>query len=307
MYSLYYIKNLKLINKYNIIINNDYFNDQIHSSIYFNKDSNILELGAGEGLYSCAISTFLNNNNLFSIEKDNVYIDTLYNNRNNYNLNFNILDNNINNDINDIGNINSIIINRDNYYDYLTNNLDYIINNIEIILIKSDLLNWHNDFINIIKNNNFIIINTNYYNVFIKDKEKIINFNNSKCDYGFISINNYTGIINELNYNVYINNDILFQNYNTIFAHSNCFIEINIIKPIKICSFINYDIRNLFNELNNNIKFIVNDILIDNLNSYKNITKEYILEEGIHSIKLIVDDNHNNNSYCHTGFYWKYI
>jgi len=105
MYSLYYIKNLKLINKDNILINDYYFNDQIHSLIYFNKDSNILELGAGEGLYSCAISTFLNNN-LFSIEKDNIYIDTLYNNRNNNILNFNILDNNVNNDINNIGNIN---------------------------------------------------------------------------------------------------------------------------------------------------------------------------------------------------------
>jgi FkbM family methyltransferase len=309
IYSIYNTKNLKLINKDNIVINNDYFNDQIYSLIYFNKDLNILELGAGEGIYSCTISTLLNDN-LFSIEKDNIYIDTLYNNKNNNNLNFNIF--NYDYTINDIKNnfnkkINSIIINRPNYIDYLITNLEYIIDDIEIILIKSDLLDYYNNFINIIKNNNFIIINTNYYNVFIKDKEKIINFNNSTCDYGFISTNNFTGVVNELSYNVHIINDISFENYNTIFAHSNCSIEIDIIKPIKISAFINSDIRHIINPFNNNIKFIVNDLLIDNLNSYNNITKEYILEKGIHNIKLKVDENKYRNEWCYTGFYWKYI
>lgn len=145
------------------------------------------------------------------------------------------------------------------------------------------------------------------YYVFTKDKEKIINFNNSNCDNGFISTNNFTGIINKLSYNVRIINDIKFLNYNTIFAHSNCSIEINIIKPIKINAFINDDIRHIINPFNNNIKFIVNDVFIDNLNSYNNITKEYILEKGIHNIKLKVDENKYSNQWCHTGFYWKYI
>lgn len=302
------IENLKLINKNNILLNFNYIFEKMKvSSLYFNDFSNIVELGAGEGIYSCTISSFLNNNNLFCIEKDNSFIQTIYNNKNSNSLNFNILENaydefnNINIKYNN--NINSIIINRINYNDILKNNFLYIISNVKIILINNDVLDNYVDFIKNIKNNNFICINMNYYNVFIKDNNNIIDYNNSDCNFGNISINNLTGFIPE-DYNVYINKDIEFNNYNTIFAHANCNIKINVQDSIKINAFVNNNIRNIFNTLNISIKFLVDSNLIDILNSENNITREYILEKGIYNIKLLVE---NTNSYCHTGFYWKYI
>ena len=212
------------------------------------------------------------------LNKDNKYSDTFRTLVNTYNdkflLNFN--DNTINNLCYDNKNINMI------------KEINFIKKCIKID--KQKIIHFQG------QSKNLVI----YFKNTIIDN--IVNFQNSKCSFGNITINNLIGFVPEDN-NLYINKDIQFENYNIIFAHANCSIELNIIKSIKINAFIINNVRSIFNTLNNNIKFIIDNNLIDNINPSNYITKEFILEEGIHTIQLVAD---NGNAYCHTGFYWNY-
>jgi hypothetical protein len=285
-------------------INNLYveYNDKIIKNLnlinnFIMDDSVVLEIGASEGIYSLILNNLTKN--YYGLEDNMIYLNKLNKNKSIFDLNLNIIHSDIN--IEDKFNqIDLLIINSEDYFYFINLNYDFLLKNSKIILVKSNV-NYQN--LNLI-NNNYVLITSNDYNVYIKDKHNIINFNNSSCSFGKISIEDYLGFDTNNFIPQKITKDIEYDNYNTILAHAECLIELNLKNNIELCAFINFDTRSIFKTLNNTINLIIDDNQVDYLNMDKFITNKFTLETGTHNVKLLYE---NNNAFCHIGLYWKYL
>ena len=285
-------------------INNLYveYNDKIIKNLnlinnYIMDDSVVLEIGASEGIYSLILNNLTKN--YYGLEDNMIYLNKLNKNKLIFDLNLNI----IHSDINIEGQFNKIdllIVNSENYNYFINLNHDFLLKNSKIILIKSNL-NYKNLNLNY---NNYILIASSEYNVYIKDQHSIINYTNSSCSIGKISIDDYLGFDTNNLIPQKITKDIEYDNYNTILAHADCSIELNLKHKIELCAFINYETRDIFKTLDNRIILSIDDDEKDYLYMDRFITNKFTLETGIHNVKLLYE---NNNAFCHIGLYWKYL